>query len=99
MKTEMILQLNDIETLDAVKASAKSTFQEFSALIPDTQAALQEVRKLYGENAFVELDYDTDSKPIVHCWIWLLVMGGKEIIGSGETWADALEDAATREKN
>ena len=91
---EIRLQLKQLGDLDALKSASQHEFDTFLSCIFGTQAALLEARKLYGENAYVELEYDSEPKPKFNCWIWLPVLGGKEILGSGETWIEALDDAA-----
>lgn len=93
---EMRLNLQEVEDLEILKASLQKDFDNFLSLLPATQAALVKVRELYGQNAYVEMEEDSDPPSTVSCWIWIQILGGRKILGSGETWDQALEDAATK---
>jgi hypothetical protein len=80
---------------DGLREEVKRSFDTFLGHVDAAESALLEAQKLYGANCYVELDFDGDKRGM-HCWIWSKYLGGKSIIGSGQTWEHAFDDAASR---
>lgn len=76
--------------------AARNAFFAFQKFIAATEAALLKAQQAYGPDAYVELEFNKSKAFQVECWIWKKVIGSKVILGRGETWEQAFEDAAEK---
>lgn len=91
---EIRLTLNPASAETALE-TATAAFNSFTELIADTQSAAVKAQQLYGQHAYVEIEFNDDDDT-VNCWLWLSVRGRSEILGSGNSWDEVFSDAKER---